>query len=139
MALRLVPCKQDEEKWVKHYMAQAMKQVKPKEMTKPIKEVKLQPKYVLPTAQLVAQAESEMKQQKKEMPVFTPIKATPEFASEHTSVVTVKQSGSKKRKAATTSSAKSRKKTQQQQQQQAYKKRKLDTDSTGDGDDDIFV
>ena len=38
MANRLIPYSQDEEKWTSHYMAQAMRQIKPKEMTKPLKE-----------------------------------------------------------------------------------------------------
>ena len=37
MANHLVPYTQDE-KWTSYYMAQAMKQIKPKEMTKPLKE-----------------------------------------------------------------------------------------------------
>ena len=79
MANRLVPYSQDEQKWTSHYMAQAMKQIKPKEMTKPLKEKMVQPSIVLPTMQLVAQAESELKHQKNEAPVFEPIKATPQF------------------------------------------------------------
>ena len=76
MANRLVPYSQDEQKWTSHYMAQDMKQIKPKEMTKPLKEKMVQPSIILPTMQLVAQAESELKCQKNEAPVFEPIKAT---------------------------------------------------------------
>ena len=54
MANCLVPYSQDEQKWTSHYMAQAMKQIKPKEMTKPLKEKMVQPSIVLPTMQLVA-------------------------------------------------------------------------------------
>ena len=34
MANHLVPYIQDEQKWTSHYMTQAMKQIKPKEITK---------------------------------------------------------------------------------------------------------
>ena len=90
MANRLVPYIQDEQKWIKHYMAQARKQIKPKEMMKVIKEKPIQPSIVLPTMQLVAQAESELKRQQNEAPVFAPIKATPEFESRHSASVTAK-------------------------------------------------
>ena len=79
MANRLVLYSQDEQKLTSHYMAQAMKQIKPKEMTKPLKEKMVQPSIVLPTLQLVAQAESELKHQKNEAPVFEPIKVAPQF------------------------------------------------------------
>ena len=71
-------------------MAQAQKQIKPKEMMKVIKEKPVQPSIVLPTMQLVAQAESELKCQQNEAPVFAPIKATPEFESTHSTSVTAK-------------------------------------------------
>ena len=90
MANCLVPYTQDEQKWTSHYMAQAMKQIKPKEMTKPLKEKMVQPSIVLPTMQLVAQAESELKHQKNEAPVFEPIKATPQFESSNSSPSTIK-------------------------------------------------
>ena len=86
MANGLVPYTQDEQKWTSHYMAQAMKQIKPKEMTKPLKEKMVQPSIVLPTMQLVAQAESELKCQKNEAPIFEPIKATPQFESSNSSL-----------------------------------------------------
>ena len=60
-------------------MAQARKQIKPKEMMKVIKEKPVQPSIILPTMQLVAQAESELKRQQNEAPVFAPIVARPEF------------------------------------------------------------
>ena len=91
MANRLVPYTQDEQKWTSHYMAQAMKQIKPKEMTKPLKEKIVQPSIILPTMQLVAQAESELKCQKNEAPIFEPIKATPQFESSNSSPSTIKQ------------------------------------------------
>ena len=90
MANRLVPYIQDEQKWIKHYMAQARKHIKPKEMMKVIKEKPVQPSIVLPTMQLVVQAESELKRQQNEAPVFAPIKATPEFESTHTASLTAK-------------------------------------------------
>ena len=73
MANRLVPYIQDEQKWIKYYIAQARKQIKPKEMMKLVKEKPVQPSIVLPTLPLVAQAESELKHQQNEAPVFTPI------------------------------------------------------------------
>ena len=94
---RLLPYMQDEQKWTSHYMAMAMKQIKPKEMTKPLKEKmaikRVQPFIVLPTMQLVAQAKSELKCQKNEVPVFSdePIKATPQFESSNSSPLTIKQ------------------------------------------------
>ena len=90
MANRLVPYIQDEQKWIKHYMTQVRKQIKPKEMMKVIKEKPVQPSIILPTMQLVAQAESELKRQQNEAPVFAPIKATPEFESTHSASVTAK-------------------------------------------------
>ena len=71
-------------------MAQVRKQIKPKEMMKVIKEKPVQPSIVLPTMQLVAQAESELKRQQNEAPVFAPIKATPEFESTHSALLTAK-------------------------------------------------
>ena len=71
-------------------MAQARKQIKPKEMMKVIKEKPVQPSIILPTMQLVSQAESELKRQQNEAPVFAPIKATPEFESTHSASVTAK-------------------------------------------------
>ena len=71
-------------------MAQARKQIKPKEMMKVIKEKPVQPSIVLPTMQLVAQAESELKSQQNEAPMFAPIKATPEFESTHSASLTAK-------------------------------------------------
>ena len=90
MANCLVPYTQDEQKWTSHYMAQAMKQIKPKEMTKPLKEKMVQPSIMLPTMQLVAQAESELKCQKNEAPIFEPTKATPQFVSSKSSPSTIK-------------------------------------------------
>ena len=40
MANILVPYKQDEEKWMQHYLKQAKKQFKPQEMMKEVKEKK---------------------------------------------------------------------------------------------------
>ena len=98
MANRLVPYIQDEQKWIKHYMALAQKQMKPKEMMKLVKEKPVQPSIVLPTMQLFAQVELELKHQQNEAPVFAPIKATPEFESTHSSSVTSKGSTTTKRK-----------------------------------------
>ena len=69
MASQLVPYIQDEQKLIKHYMAQMRKQIKPKEMMKLVKEKPIQPSIVLPTMQFVAQAESELKHQQNEAPV----------------------------------------------------------------------
>ena len=60
---RLLPYIQDEQKWIKHYMAQAQKQMKPKEMMRHVKEKPVQPSIALPTMQLVAQVELELKHQ----------------------------------------------------------------------------
>ena len=111
MANQLVPYIQDEQKWIKHYMAQVRKQIKPKEMMKVIKEKPVQPSIVLPTVQLVAQAESEFKQQQNEAPVFAPIKATPEFESTHSASVTAKgRTTTTKRKCKTKEQPKMKKK-----------------------------
>ena len=91
MANQLVPYIQDEQKWIKNYMAQVRKQIEPKEMMKVIKEKPVQPSIVLPTMQLVAQAESELKHQQNEAPVFAPIKATPEFESTHSASLTARR------------------------------------------------
>ena len=82
MANRLVAFIQDEKKWTEHYMAQARKQVTAtrvsqlKEFVQP--EI-VQPKLISPIAKLLAQAESELKREQNERPVFTPIVARPEF------------------------------------------------------------
>ena len=94
-------------------MAQARKQIKPKEMMKLEKEKRVQPSIVLPTMQLVAQAESELKHQQNETPVFTPIKATPEFESTHSSSVTAKGRTTTKRKCKAKEQPKKKKKTTQ--------------------------
>ena len=113
MANQLVSYIQDEQKWIKHYMAQARKQIKPKEMMKLVKEKTVQPSIVLPTMQLVAQAELELKHQQNEAPVFTPIKATPEFKSTHSSSVTAKGRTTTKRKCKAKEQPKKKKKTTQ--------------------------
>ena len=79
-------------------MAQAWKQIKPNEMMKLVKEKPVQPSIVLPTMQLVAQAESELKCQQNEAHVFAPKKVTPEFESTHSSSVTAKGRTTTKRK-----------------------------------------
>ena len=106
MANRLVPYIQDEQKSIKHHMAQARKQIKPKEMMKVIKEKPVQPSIVLPTMQLAAQAESELKRQQNEAPVFAPIKGTPEFESTHSASLTAKGT--------TTTTTKRKRKTKEQ-------------------------
>ena len=75
MANQLVPFIQDEKKWTEHYMAQARKQIAAtqvpqlKEFVQP--EI-VQPKFISPIAKLLAQAESELKHEQNERPVFTP-------------------------------------------------------------------
>ena len=92
-------------------MALARKQIKPKEMMKVIKEKPVQPSIILPTMQLVAQAESELKRQQNEAPVFAPIKATPEFESTHSASVTAKgRTTTTKRKRKTKEQPKKKKK-----------------------------
>ena len=82
MANQLVPFIQDEKKWTEHYMAQARKQIAAtrvpqlKEFVQP--EI-VQPKFISPIAKLLAQAESELKCEQNERPVFTSIVARPEF------------------------------------------------------------
>ena len=86
MANRLVPYIQDDEKWTKHYVQQAMKQVHPDDMLKKCARSndKVHPNLVLPTVQLIAQAESDMKREKSQvMEQHAPIKATPEFDHTH--------------------------------------------------------
>ena len=82
MANRLVPFIQDEKKWTEHYMTQARKQIAAtrvpqlKEFVQP--EI-VQSKFISPIAKLLAQAESELKHEQNERPVFTPIVPRPEF------------------------------------------------------------
>ena len=102
MAYRLVPYIQDSKKWIDHYMTQAMKQAKRKELTKEYKEKDVKPTIVLPTRQMVAQAESEMRHEKEEKPIFEPIKIKPTFKSVSHSKTPDKET-SKKRKRQTTS------------------------------------
>ena len=121
----LVPYKQDDEKWREHYLEQAMKQIRTAEMLKHVKEKDLHPQYISPSTQLVAQAEAELKRQKKEIPVaYAPIKATPEFKS-NISQVSTKQITSRRHVRNPVKPTKS----------SIYKKAKLD-DS---GDEDFFI
>ena len=90
-----------------------LKQIKPKEMMKLIKEKPVQPSIVLPTVQLVAQAEMELKCQQNEALMFAPIKATPEFESTHSSSVTGKGRTTTKRKHKAKEQPKKKKKTTQ--------------------------
>ena len=71
MTHRLVPYVQDSKKWIDHYMAQTMKQAKRKDLTKEYKEKDIvKPTIVLPTMQMVAQAESQMRHEKEEKPIL---------------------------------------------------------------------
>ena len=83
MANRLVPFIQDEKKWTEHYMAQARKQIAAAARVPQLKEFVepeiVQPKFISPIAKLLAQAESELKRQQNEAPMFAPIVARPEF------------------------------------------------------------
>ena len=83
MANRLVPFIQDEKKWTEHYMAQARKQIAAAARVPQLKEFVqpeiVQPKFISPIAKLLAQAESELKREQNERPVFTPIVARPGF------------------------------------------------------------
>ena len=76
MANQLVPFIQDEKKWTEHYMAQARKQIAAAVRVPQLKEFVqpeiVQPKLISPIAKLLAQAESELKHQQNERPVFTP-------------------------------------------------------------------
>ena len=58
-------------------MAQARKQIAATRVPQ-LKEF-VQPKLISPIAKLLAQAESELKREQNERPVFTPIMARPEF------------------------------------------------------------
>ena len=100
MTHRLVPYVQDSKKWIDHYMARAMKQAKRKDLTKEYKEKDIvKPAIVLPTMQMVAQAESEMWHEKEEKPIFEPIKVTPSFNStSHSKTSKVETSKKRKRK-----------------------------------------
>ena len=83
MTSRLVPFIQDEKKWTEHYMAQARKQIAAAAQVPQLKEFVqpeiVQPKFISPIAKLLAQAESELKRQQNEAPVFAPIVTRPEF------------------------------------------------------------
>ena len=130
MTNRLVPYQQDDQKWLSHYMAQAMKQVKPKEMMKPVKDKALQPNYVLPTLQMVAQAKSALKRHQKETPVFNPIKVIPEFESDHTTAETTK-GGRRKKGKQHQAAGKPRKK--QRRERESFSE---DEEDSGDNEED---
>ena len=66
------------------------------------KDKEIKPTIILPTMQMVAQAESEMKHEKQEKPVFEPIKVTPSFESV-SHLKSSKEETSRKRKRKTTS------------------------------------
>ena len=83
MANQLVPFIQNEKRWTEHYMAQARKQIAATARVPQLKEFVqpeiVQPKFISPIANLLAQAESELKCQQNEAPMFAPIVARPEF------------------------------------------------------------
>ena len=63
-------------------MAQARKQIAATQVAQLKEFVQseiVQPKFISPIAKLLAQAESELKREQNERPVFTPIVARPEF------------------------------------------------------------
>ena len=62
-------------------MNQATKQAKRKELTKDYKDKEIKPTIVLLTMQMVAQADSEMRHEKQEKPIFELIKVTPSSES----------------------------------------------------------
>lgn len=109
MAVPLIPYQQDESKWEKHYMKQAMKQLRPREFTTPLRErTVVRPSIVLQTSQLVEQAKSEMKREKHNQEVYAPVKIPLQSDPESSSASTSKQS-TRKRKAAPAKGTKSKK------------------------------
>ena len=109
MAVQLTPYIQDEQKWAKHYMSSAMKQLRPKEMTKEYKEKTIvKPSIVLPTSQLVEQAKSEMKREKHQTEIYAPVKIEPHLENLSSSASTGKQS-TRKWKASSTEHKQSKK------------------------------
>lgn len=100
-ANKLVPYKQDEEKWTKHFISQAMRQINDPQLTKKVKKgPPVEATVISSTAQIVAQAKSELKREIKNPnpPIYAPIKATPEFIPSHTSAKSGGVKTSKKRK-----------------------------------------
>ena len=83
-------------------MNQAIKQAKRKELTKDYKDKEIKPTIVLPTMQMVTQAELEMKHEKQEKSIFEHIKVTPTFES-FSHPKSSKEETSRKRKRKTTS------------------------------------
>ena len=75
-----VPFKQDEEKWIQHYLKQAMRQIKPQELMRDCTVKEVSTTVISATQNAVEQAESEMKTHKSgKSNVYAPIKARPEF------------------------------------------------------------
>ena len=73
--------------------------------------------------QLVAQAESELKRQQNEAPVFAPMKAIPEFESTHSASVTAKgrrRTTTTKRKHKTKEQPKKKKKKTTQKKKRSF-------------------
>ena len=136
MANVLVPYKQDEEKWMQHYLEQAEKQLKPEEIMKEVKNKEIHPNYVTPASQLIAQSQSELKRERraeKELPVtFAPIKATPEFIASVSHYGHSK--GSTSRKRTRTSS----KQSNPPKQPKPTKYRKVKVEESGSDDEEFF-
>ena len=83
----------------------------------------IKPKEILPTMQLVAQPELELKHQQNEAPVFAPIKATPELESTHSTSVTAKgrtTTTTTKRKCKTKEQPKKKKKKTTQKKKRSF-------------------
>ena len=113
-------------------LKQAEKKFKPQEMMKEVKEKEVHPNYVSPASQLITQAESELKRERKEIPaVFAPIKATPEFDTPISHNRTFKGSTSGKR---TRSSPKQR----NSPKRLKYRKVKI-VDTTESDSEDFFL
>ena len=134
MAVELIPYVQDEKRWTDHYMAQAMKQMKSVEVTKPLHEQNIHPSIVLPTMQLAAQAQSEMQREKTGHEVYAPVKIRPEFHSAATSSAASKGT-SRKRKADTQNSPNPKKKSQKTEPETKIKKKRSRKESSSN---DIF-
>ena len=82
MANNLVPYVQDTEIWKKHYIEEARKQTHPSDMLHKVQSCPIKPQIVAENVQLIAQAETQIKEDKTKTKVaYAPIKATPEFKS----------------------------------------------------------
>ena len=105
MANRLVPYIQDVNQWTNYYIQRARNQKHPGDMMKEVKSCNITPNLIAPQVQLVAQAKSDLVEQKADLErVRAPIKAQPDFKTPLKRSKTSNPSGRKGKRTTSTNS-----------------------------------